>query len=157
LKGQWPKSDPVAQNLMLLHKSTQTPEEWYKKLYIIKSYSNFKIKFSCLYRYQHRGLEASPSRDRKQRKLLFQYQPSLTLPLVQLPQSSGGSISPNRVAVSTNTESAFSSPSPAIPVPPQIQSSRPARNSVEGFNTEIDKLVGDGRRETPSNKVRLFQ
>ncbi|EFX83059.1 hypothetical protein DAPPUDRAFT_101046 [Daphnia pulex] len=108
------------------------------------------------------GVESSPSRDRKQKQRFFPGHQGLNPPLIQ--QYSSGSISPNRVAVSTNTEqhpapplfgsSSDNKKSRAIPVPPPptTQSSR-ARNSVEGFNTEIEKLVCRGNGETTSNKV----
>lgn len=121
-----------------------------------KNHSFSFWRFSC------RGVESSPSRDRKQKQRFFLGHQGLNPPLIQ--QYSSGSISPNRVAVSTNTEqhpalplfgsSSDNKKSRAIPVPPPptTQSSR-ARNSVEGFNTEIEKLVCRGNGETTSNKV----
>lgn len=111
-------------------------------------------------RFSYRGVEASPSRDRKQKQRLLLGHPAHNPPPFQ--QYSSGSVSPNRVAASTNTEqhsmtvmSDRKESSRAIPMPspPTSQSSR-ARNSVEGFNTEIEKLVMRGN-ETPSNKVTL--
>ncbi|XP_046439848.1 protein FAM117B-like [Daphnia pulex] len=146
LKGQWPRGTADYESNLLLDKATQTPEEWMADL----------KRFSC------RGVESSPSRDRKQKQRFFLGHQGLNPPLIQ--QYSSGSISPNRVAVSTNTEqhpalplfgsSSDNKKSRAIPVPPPptTQSSR-ARNSVEGFNTEIEKLVCRGNGETTSNKV----
>lgn len=121
------------------------------------------MKSSFLLRFSHRGIEFSPSRERKQKPRMFLGHQALNPPQIQ----QSGSVSPNRVAASTNTEQqrvltsvVFSDNrkeiSRAIPVPPiaTTQSSR-ARNSVEGFNTEIEKLVCRGNGETTTNKVVL--
>ena len=126
---------------------------------IISSCTSHFLSANCYFlsRFSCRGVEASPSRDKKQKQrlLLGAHNP----PLIQ--QYSSGSVSPNRVAVSTNTEQQHHVPmsdrkeqSRAIPVPPPptSQSSR-ARNSVEGFNTEIEKLVWRSNEATSNNKV----
>lgn len=111
-------------------------------------------------RFSYRGLEASPNRDRKQKQRFLLSHQTHSPPLIQ--QYSSGSVSPSRVAASTNTNQHYvpivvsddrKETSRAIPVPPPptSQSSR-ARNSVEGFNTEIEKLVWRGQ-EVTSNKV----
>lgn len=101
-----------------------------------------------------RSVEASPSRDRKQPKqrLVLGHQ-SLSLPTPQCPS---GSVSPSRVAASTNTELPIQKTmetSQAIPVPPVAHSSLRVRNSVEGFSTEIERLVWRGSEA----KVRIPQ
>lgn len=122
---------------------------WYKEFFL-----------SGADRFSYRGLEASPKRDRKQKQRLLPTHQAQNPPL--MPQYSSGSISPNRVAASTNTDQHYVSTvvtddgketSRAIPVPPPptSQTSR-ARNSVEGFNTEIEKLVCRGH-EITSSKV----
>lgn len=100
-------------------------------------------------RFLYRGIEASPSRDKKQAKQRLVFQ-SLSLPTP--PHS--GCVSPNRVAASTNTELPVRTMeiSRAIPVPPVTHNSLRVRNSVEGFSTEIEKLVWRGNGET---KVRI--
>lgn len=146
LKGQWPRGT-VGYGSYLLDKATQTPEEWM-----------IDIK-----RFSYRGIEFSPSRERKQKQRMFLGHQALNPPPFQ--QSCSGSVSPNRVAASTNTEQQRVSmavassdnkkeTSRAIPVPPipTTQSSR-ARNSVEGFNTEIEKLVCRGNGEPSTNKM----
>lgn len=122
-----------------------------------------KMKSSFRIRFSYRGIEFSPSRERKQKQRMFLGHQALNPPPFQ--QSCSGSVSPNRVAASTNTEQQRVSmavassdnkkeTSRAIPVPPipTTQSSR-ARNSVEGFNTEIEKLVCRGNGEPSTNKV----
>lgn len=112
-------------------------------------------KLTFRIRFLYRGLEASPSRDKKQQKQRFVLgQQSLNLPTCG--QHSSGSVSPNRVAASTNTElpgPTGKEASRAIPVPPVTHNSLRVRNSVEGFSTEIEKLVWRGSGE--AGKVRI--
>jgi len=131
LKGQWPRDSLTPK--LLVDKSAQTPEEWQDER-----------------RYHHRGMEASPSRgDWKQKPKLMSYQ-QLNLPSIQY---SPGSVSPNRVAASTNTDWPDVRETPptttcAIPVPSRTNQNTRVRNSVEGFNTEIEKLIRRGNEIT---------
>ena len=91
-------------------------------------------------------MEASPSRDWKQKQRLclpvHQYSGMLLFNVLVTKKSHFSfSVSPSRVVASTNTESRSTVVSQAIPVPSrQLVPSR-VRNSVEGFSTEVEKLI----------------
>jgi len=115
---------------------------------------NFFFRYSS-----NRGFEVSPSRDRKyKQRFLFNTQQSLNPPLVEYQLApSSGSVSPNRVAASTNTEVVSSGRRAASPIPvPPMRSRAPImRNSVEGFNTEIEKLVWTNKVNFYFNKYEM--
>ena len=147
LKGQWPRGNfQQFGSKLLVDKSTQTPEEW--------QLDDRRTYFS---------LRASPSNElwKNKQQRLVGYPQHLTFPVHQY---SAGCVSPNRVAASTNTDSPVDSPfdksplkvqavtvSNAIKVPKANQVPV-VRSSVEGFSTEIEKLIWRGQEAR--DKVR---
>ncbi|KAJ9585370.1 hypothetical protein L9F63_002830, partial [Diploptera punctata] len=172
LKGQWPREKFHMYCGQLLVKSVQT-EEWTSEQrkqhrYQDSSGNEDKLEKYIRHRLQRSNKESGSSRERTAAFGLI-LQPTATTPSSSIAPTtpSGGDTQHNAVmlpSTGTNTTSSTSATATAravpvnIPVKPMVPRP-PMRNSIEGLNQEIERLVlkAGGAQDTEREEEKTYQ